>query len=121
MKKFVCHDPCQETNIIIITHGLSSRIFLMKWFDWTVEQFEYLNRMRTGEFQVLQLGHGGEYSLAFHHDDKKLHEWGLSPDMIEDQKCKAYGPTGVKWQGTCDSYPFMDCFAEDSDDENTII
>ncbi|XP_006361883.1 phosphoglycerate mutase-like protein AT74 isoform X1 [Solanum tuberosum] len=120
MKKFVCHDPCQETNIIIITHGLSSRIFLMKWFDWTVEQFEVLNRMRTGEFQVLQLGHGGEYSLAFHHDDKKLREWGLSPDMIEDQKCKAYGPTGVKWQGTCDSYPFMDCFAEDSDDENTL-
>ncbi|WMV11899.1 hypothetical protein MTR67_005284 [Solanum verrucosum] len=121
MKKFVCHDPCQETNIIIVTHGLSSRIFLMKWFDWTIEQFEDLNRMKTSEFQVLQLGHGGEYSLAFHHDDKKLREWGLSPDMIEDQKCKAYGPTGVNWQGACDSYPFMDCFAEDSDDENTII
>lgn len=117
MKKF-CDE---ETNIIIVTHGLSSRIFLMKWFDWTIEQFEDLNRMKTSEFQVLQLGHGGEYSLAFHHDDKKLGEWGLSPDMIEDQKCKAYGPNGVKWQGTCDSYPFMDCFAQDSEDENTII
>ncbi|KAK4739188.1 hypothetical protein R3W88_002885 [Solanum pinnatisectum] len=117
MKKFLC----EETNIIIVTHGLSSRMFLMKWFDWTIEQFEDLNRMKTSEFQVLQLGHGGEYSLAFHHDDKKLREWGLSPDMIEDQKCKAYGPTGINWHGTCDSYPFMDCFADDSDDENTII
>ncbi|CAN4111196.1 unnamed protein product [Withania somnifera] len=120
MKKFV-HDPYQETNIIIVTHGLSSRIFLMKWFDWTIEQFEDLNRMKTSEFQVLQLGHRGEYSLAFHHDDKKLQEWGLSHDMIEDQKCIAYGLTGVNWKGTCDLYPFMDCFAEDSDDENTIV
>ncbi|PHT75055.1 Phosphoglycerate mutase-like protein AT74 [Capsicum annuum] len=120
-RKLFCHDPCQETNIIIVTHGLSSRIFLMKWFDWTIEQFEDLNRMKTSEFQVLQLGHRGEYSLAFHHDDKKLQEWGLSPEMIEDQKCKAYGPTGVNGKRTCDVYPFMDCFAEDSDDENTII
>ncbi|XP_060217968.1 phosphoglycerate mutase-like protein AT74H [Lycium barbarum] len=120
MKKF-CHDPCQESNIIIVTHGLSNRIFLMKWFDWTIEQFEDLNRIKLGEFQVLQLGEGGEYSLAFHHDDKKLQEWGLSPDMIENQKCRAYGPTRVNSQGTSDVYPFMDCFAEDSDDEITII
>ncbi|KAJ8529460.1 hypothetical protein K7X08_036295 [Anisodus acutangulus] len=120
MKKF-CQDPSQETNIIIVTHGLSSRIFLMKWFDWTIEQFEDLKRIKTSEFQVLQLGKGGEYSLAFHHDDKKLQEWGLSLDMIENQKCRAYGPARVNRQGTCDVYPFMDCFAEDSDEENTII
>ncbi|XP_009792382.1 phosphoglycerate mutase-like protein AT74H [Nicotiana tabacum] len=120
MKKF-CEDPSQETNIIIVTHGLSSRIFLMKWFEWTIEQFEDLNRMRTCEFQVLQLGQGGEYSLAFHHDDKKLKEWGLSLDMIEDQKRRAYGPI-LNSLELCDLvYPYMDCFAQDSDEENTII
>ncbi|XP_070010272.1 phosphoglycerate mutase-like protein AT74H [Nicotiana sylvestris] len=110
MKKF-CDDPSQDTNIIIVTHGLSSRIFLMKWFEWTIEQFEDLNRMRTCEFQVLQLGQGGEHSLAFHHDDKKLKEWGLSLDMIDDQKHRALAPI-VNSLERCDLYPYMDCFAE---------
>jgi len=27
-------------NIVIVTHGLALRLFLMAWFRWTVEQFE---------------------------------------------------------------------------------
>ena len=28
----------KETVLILITHGLALRIFLMRWFHWTVEQ-----------------------------------------------------------------------------------
>ncbi|KAF5779296.1 putative phosphoserine phosphatase [Helianthus annuus] len=83
------HDPSDDLNIIIVSHGLASRVFLMKWFKWTVEQFEYLNNLNNCEFRVMQLGDSGEYSLAVHHSDEEMLEWGLSQQMINDQKCRA--------------------------------
>ncbi|MBA0783258.1 hypothetical protein Gotri_001005, partial [Gossypium trilobum] len=80
------NDPSQDLNLIIISHGLASRVFLMKWFKWTVEQFERLYNPGNCEIRVMELGCGGEYSLAIHHTDEELQEWGLSPEMIEDQK-----------------------------------
>ncbi|GAB4835872.1 hypothetical protein Ancab_000789 [Ancistrocladus abbreviatus] len=94
------HNPCQDLNLIIITHGLTSRVFLMKWFKWTVEQFECLNNPQNCEFQVMQLGDGGEYSLAIHHTDEELMEWGLSPAMISDQKWRAQAKRG-DWNEQC--------------------
>ncbi|KAI3455785.1 hypothetical protein Pfo_012448 [Paulownia fortunei] len=91
MKRFL-HDPEDELNLVIVSHGLAIRIFLMKWFRWTVEQFERLKNPKNCEFRVMQLGGGGEYSLAIHHDDEKLRAWGLSPEMIADQKLRALGP-----------------------------
>ncbi|XP_022744728.1 phosphoglycerate mutase-like protein AT74H [Durio zibethinus] len=79
-------DPTQDFNLIIISHGLACRVFLMKWFKWTVEQFELLNNLGNCEIRVMELGHSGEYSLAIHHTDEELLEWGLSAEMIEDQK-----------------------------------
>lgn len=28
-----------STNLVLVTHGLTLRIFLMRWFGWTVESF----------------------------------------------------------------------------------
>ena len=28
-----------NTTLVLVTHGLALRIFLMRWFHWTVEQF----------------------------------------------------------------------------------
>jgi broad specificity phosphatase PhoE len=28
-----------HTNLVLVTHGLALRIFLMRWFHWTVDQF----------------------------------------------------------------------------------
>jgi len=84
-------NPSNDLNLIIVSHGLASRVFLMRWFRWTVEQFELLNNFGNCEFRVMQLGSGGEYSLAVHHTDEELLEWGLSPDMVADQKWRAHG------------------------------
>ncbi|KAK1401579.1 phosphoglycerate mutase-like protein AT74 [Heracleum sosnowskyi] len=83
------NDPADDLNLVIVSHGLASRVFLMKWFKWTVEQFEYLNNPGNAEVRVMQLGPGGEYSLAIHHTEEEMLEWGLSPDMISDQKWRA--------------------------------
>ncbi|CAI0551075.1 unnamed protein product [Linum tenue] len=93
-------DPSHELNLVIITHGLTCRVFLMKWFKWTVEQFELLNNPENCEFRVMQLGAGGEYSLAIHHTEEELREWGLSEAMIADQKCRASASKG-NWNENC--------------------
>ncbi|KHN04021.1 Phosphoglycerate mutase-like protein AT74 [Glycine soja] len=114
------HHPSDDLDLIIVSHGLASRVFLMKWFKWTVEQFELLNNFGNGEFRVIQLGvvEIGEYSLAVHHTDEELLEWGLSPDMVADQKRRASAGKG-DWN---DQYSwYLDAFfyhLPDSDDEN---
>ncbi|KAI3747406.1 hypothetical protein L6452_09862 [Arctium lappa] len=89
------HDPSMDLNLIIVSHGLASRVFLMKWFKWTVEQFEYLHNFGNCEFRVMQLGMGGEYSLAIYHSDEEMQEWGMSPEMIDGQKWRAHAPRGA--------------------------
>ncbi|KAJ0703934.1 putative phosphoserine phosphatase [Helianthus annuus] len=113
------HDPSTDLNLIIVSHGVASRVFLMKWFKWTVEQFEYLHNFDNCEFRVMQLGSGGEYSLAVHHSDEQMQQWGLSPDMIAGQKWRAYAPRGANME----KLPwyldgFLDHVSDDGDDDN---
>ncbi|KAK9292976.1 hypothetical protein L1049_020958 [Liquidambar formosana] len=110
------HDPAHDLNLIIVSHGLTSRVFLTKWFKWTVEQFEHLNNLGNCEFRVMQLGDGGEYSLAVHHTEQEMQEWGLSPEMIAEQKWRAQASKG-DWNENCPWY--LDAFFDplvDSDD-----
>ncbi|CAL0308578.1 unnamed protein product [Lupinus luteus] len=113
------HDPSNDLNLIIVSHGLASRVFLMKWFKWTVAQFELLNNPGNCECRVMQLGSGGEYSLAVHHTDEELIKWGLSSDMIADQKWRAHACKGA-WNDQCSWYldGFFDDLADSEDDDN---
>ncbi|CAI9102321.1 OLC1v1000568C1 [Oldenlandia corymbosa var. corymbosa] len=108
--------PTDELNLVIISHGLAIRVFLMKWFKWTVEQFEYLNNLGNCEFRVMQLGYGGDYSLALNHSDEEMLAWGLSPEMISDQKWRARSTRG-EWNEKCPWYldSFFDKFADTED------
>ena len=38
---------CQQ--VIICTHGVTLRVFLMRWFKWTVRQFEQIHNSRNCE------------------------------------------------------------------------
>lgn len=95
-------DVSCETNLVIVSHGLTSRVFLMKWFKWTVDQFERLNNFDNCEFRVMQLGPGGDYSLLVHHTKEELQRWGLSPEMIVDQQWRASSNRG-SWTEDCSS------------------
>ncbi|KAK4795516.1 hypothetical protein SAY86_027842 [Trapa natans] len=110
-----------ELNLVIVSHGLTSRVFLMKWFKWTVEQFERLNNLGNCELRVMQLSEGGEYSLAIHHSEEEMEGWGLSPEMIAEQKWRAHANRG-QWND-CPWYldGFFDSFTNsdnDADDES---
>ncbi|CAI7834538.1 unnamed protein product [Closterium sp. NIES-54] len=69
-------------NIVMVTHGLTTRVFLMRWFRWTVRQFEGLLNPGNCEIRVMEMGEGGKYSLAVRHSEYELFSWGLTPDMI---------------------------------------
>ncbi|KAE8660234.1 Phosphoglycerate mutase-like protein AT74H [Hibiscus syriacus] len=110
-------DPCRDLNLMIISHGLASRVFLMKWFKWTVEQFEFLNNPENCECRVMELGQGGEYSLAMNHTDEEMLEWGLSPDMIQDQKWRITGKK-TDWNDHCTWY--LRSFFDELDSEDDV-
>ena len=78
-------------NLIVVSHGITILLCLMKWFNCTVDKFEDLINPTNCENLVLELGPNGEYSLASHHQLDHLKIWGLSDEMIEDQIIRPRG------------------------------
>ncbi len=59
------------TNDSLVTHGLMSRVFLMKWYHFSVEYFEDLRNVNHCEFLIMrQKEDSGKYIL-----ENKLRTW----------------------------------------------
>ena len=49
---------------ILVTHGLMTRVFLMKWYHWSVEYFEDLRNVSHCEMVIMKRSHDtGKYLL----------------------------------------------------------
>ncbi|KAK3016213.1 hypothetical protein RJ639_006215 [Escallonia herrerae] len=79
-------------NLVIVSHGLTLRVFLMRWYKWTVEQFEGLHNMGNGNMIVMEKGYGG--SLLMHHTAEELREFGLTDEMLSDQEWQKMAKPG---------------------------
>ncbi|MFF5253181.1 histidine phosphatase family protein [Streptomyces leeuwenhoekii] len=55
--------PDHPPNVLLVTHGLAMRLFCMRWFHWTVAEFECLVNPGNGETRTLTLGEDGRYTL----------------------------------------------------------
>lgn len=56
---------------VLVTHGLMTRVFLMKWYHWSVEYFEDLRNVNHCEFVVMrQHSNNGKYIL-----ENQLRTW----------------------------------------------
>jgi len=55
------HPP---SNIVIVSHGLFIRCLLMRYFHYSITQFENLTNFGNCEFAVMQLNTNGSYQLA---------------------------------------------------------
>ncbi|XP_030474950.2 phosphoglycerate mutase-like protein AT74H isoform X2 [Syzygium oleosum] len=84
----------QNMNLVIVSHGLTLRVFLMRWYKWTTDQFERLNNLGNGEMIVMERGYGGRYSLLVHHTEEELRKFGLTEDMLADQEWQKYAKPG---------------------------
>jgi broad specificity phosphatase PhoE len=49
--------------VIIVTHGLTMRLFLMRWFHWDVEQYEALQNPKNGTVWRMSLRDNGKWGL----------------------------------------------------------
>src|SRR6201999_3149672 len=56
-------EPDSPPNVLLVTHGLTMRLLCMRWFHWTVEEFESLVNPGNGETRVLELGADGRYAI----------------------------------------------------------
>lgn len=72
--------PDHPPNVLLVTHGLTMRLFCMRWFHWSVPEFESLSNPDNAETRTLLLGDDGRYTL-----DRPFERW-RTPE--ED------GPTG---------------------------
>ena len=52
-----------EQNLVIVTHGLTMRLFCMRWFHWSVEYFESLENPVNGGHVVLERQPSLKYRL----------------------------------------------------------
>lgn len=51
-------------NTLIVTHGLTLRLFLMRWFHWSVEEFESLESPDNCQIVVMEQTTEGHYRLT---------------------------------------------------------
>jgi hypothetical protein len=49
--------------LVLVTHGLMTRIFLMKWYHYSVEYFEDLRNVEHCEFIMMKKQESGKYDL----------------------------------------------------------
>lgn len=103
-----------NTNLVLVSHGLTLRVFLMRWYKWTVEQFERLHNFPNAGAIIMQLGPGGRYSLRIHHSSEELRAFGMTDAMIYDQDWQIHAKPGeLNPSWATSGADFFDHFDED--------
>lgn len=68
--------------LVLVTHGLMTRIFLMKWYHYSVEYFEDLRNVEHCEFVVMKLREDtGKYDLQ-----TELRTWSGYKKEVEENR-----------------------------------
>lgn len=56
--------PTYPENTLIVTHGMTMRLFLMRWFHWTVEEFETVRNPKNCQIVVMEKMENDHYQLV---------------------------------------------------------
>lgn len=56
--------PYFPENVVIVTHGLTLRLLLMRWMHWTVEEFENTRNPHNAQFFEMNLNADNHYELT---------------------------------------------------------
>jgi broad specificity phosphatase PhoE len=51
-------------NVVIVTHGMAIRLFLMRWYHWTIEEFDTVANPLNGEYVVMEKKEDHKYHLV---------------------------------------------------------
>lgn len=69
---------------VLVTHGLMTRVFLMKWYHWSVEYFEDLRNVNHCEFVLMNKDERGKYVL-----ENKMRTWSELKRQKREAEAKA--------------------------------
>ncbi|KAJ5287513.1 Histidine phosphatase superfamily clade-1 [Penicillium angulare] len=81
---------------VLVTHGLMTRVFLMKWYHWSVEYFEDLRNIDHCEFVIMTHNEdNGKYNLQ-----NKLRTWSemrkeRDLEKKNERELQGLSPTGT--------------------------
>lgn len=76
-------------NTVIVSHGMTIRLFLMRWFHWTVEAFETLRNPKNTEMIIMELNRvTGKYELT-----TALKRKNIQPEDVYQWKIIGKSPT----------------------------
>lgn len=77
---------------VLVTHGLMTRVFLMKWYHWSVEYFEDLRNINHCEFVIMTHNQdNGKYTLQ-----NKLRTWSDLKKERASEKEREHKAKGLK-------------------------
>jgi broad specificity phosphatase PhoE len=72
--------PRYPENVVLVSHGMTVRLFLMRWFRWTVEEFETLRNPKNGDVIIMDLDkETGRYHITTTLKRKKVPEEDCYP------------------------------------------
>lgn len=66
-RRFETHAP---DVVILVSHGIWCRVFMMRYFHWPYEEFERLSNLPNATPVVMELQENGRYELT-----RELHRW----------------------------------------------
>lgn len=69
--------------LVLVTHGIWARVFLMKWFRWSYEEFESLRNIPHCQFLVMKQQDDGKYCLK-----TPLKTWDDLPDSDVEEELR---------------------------------
>ena len=78
----------ENCTVVIITHGLTLRVFLMRWYKWTCDMFDRIRNPGNAELVVMERGERGRYSMLVEamQGEEFLEKMGFNEAMIDDQR-----------------------------------
>lgn len=88
----------EETNVVICTHGITLRTFLMRWFGWTVETFEQLYNPDNCEMVIMERCKSGRYALSY----ESCHVLGCPHEIIQDMAWHSRASLDEQYPGPSD-------------------
>ena len=58
-------------NVLIVTHGMTLRLFLMRWLHWSVEYFEKLRNPKNCQIVIMEKTENGRFELISKLEEKE--------------------------------------------------
>jgi broad specificity phosphatase PhoE len=53
-REFLYGSITRDTTVVLVTHGLTARLFLMRWYHWPVELFEQTTNPGNAQLMVME-------------------------------------------------------------------